>query len=677
MRALFRPASVVVVGASPNGAGRRILENFRALSFDGPVAAVNPRYDEVLGFPCVPSLSELDWTPEAVAIALGTNRAAGALAEAGERGVRAAAVFATGFAESGEQGRRLQDELRGVARTHEMAVVGPNCQGLIDFTSGAALYMDSVDPYVAGNVALVSQSGSVATALINNTRGVRWSHAVSSGNEAVLTAADFCEYFLERDEVRVICAFLETIREPERFLAVCERAAAAGTPIVVCKTGRTSAAQAAAAAHSGALAVEDRLVDAALRRHGALRVDSLEELLETAIALQAVKRPRRGRVGAITASGGQIELLLDGAARTSLELPELTAPTRSRLEGILGSSEALTNPLDYWATPGSIEALPALTEAVAQDAGVDVAMLVGDFTVGPTGRTGRAEAMLDAALACERKTDSLLVVLDAVGGAPPTETVERALSRGVLVLSGIASGLTALDNLVHAERARTQVAPVRVAGPSLTTRGLGGLDLLEAAGLSVPRAELVNSADEAVAAAERLGYPVVAKLAGHEIAHKTERNGVVLNLADAAELRTATTRLLADSTGGVLVQEQVVGGIELLLGIHNEPGLGSFLIVGLGGVWTELLDDVQIRAAGLRDGEAEQMLRGLRGYRRLTGARNQRPIDVDAVVDAIGKLDALAVMLGSSVRSIDVNPLIATERGAVAVDALVVEHDPA
>lgn len=684
LRPLFAPQSVAIVGASPsNPAAHDALVNFQQLPFDGRVGAVNPRYDEVLGFPCVPSLSDLDFVPETVVACVNRDRALTTLEEAAELGSRAAVVFGIGFGERDEDGKGRQERLETVARDAGLAVLGPNCQGLINFDARIALYLNDVRPYEPGAVGLISQSGSITTALTNNERGVRWRYIVSSGNEAVVRAADLLDYMIEDEECRVVCMFLEAIRDPDRFFAACDRAADRDLPLVVLKTGRTEAAVRAAAAHSGALGAPDKLVQALFERHGVIRVDTLEEMLETAKAMQASRRPTRPHVATLTASGGHVEMALDTAAAVGLEHPRLADETVRALEQILPDFLEAQNPLDWWGVADEDEDYPKLLQVIADDPAIDIMISIIDQTLEPTG-DGRFQPALDTAIELAAGRNELLVLLDGIGGVSHPENVDKVAAAGALLLSGFETGMRALRHLVEYARramgprpARPDLAPDPNASPPRSDpfAGQAALGYLAAAGVPVVQSRTVRSLDEASAVAEELGYPVVAKSADESITHKTEAGGVITGIETPELLAKAMERLAGVGDGSVALQPQLAG-IELIVGMTRHDELGSFLVLGLGGIWTEVLKDVVFAPVGLADGEAEALLRRLRGYSLLEGARGTEPVDLAAVVDIVRKLDALAIGLGDRVAGIDINPVIATPNGATAVDALVVPSAP-
>lgn len=674
--------SVAVVGASARAEnmGRLVVENLRALAPDRWVAAVGPSAKDLEGIATAQSLTELEQVPEAVVIAVGTNRVVDVLREATELGVTGAVIFADRFAEAGAEGRRLQDQIVELAERHTMAVIGPNCQGLINFVNPLPLYSDRVDAYDAGVVALISESGSVITSLVNNKRGVRWSHAVSSGNEAATNAADVLEYFLGTPEVKVVCAFLETIRDPERFFALCARAREEGKPVIVCKTGRTEAAQRAAAAHSGALASSDRQINALFRRHGVIRAESLGELLETAKALSSDFRPSGRRMAALSGSGGHISLVLDEVDKRGLEFPPFSPSTKTSLLNTLGRSG---NPLDYWGIANLAEMLPAALETIVSDPGIDIVIGLVDFAHGPTGRGPRANRLLDAWSRVSDRQERTLVLLDAVDGTPTPEAIDRALSSNVLVLSGLEAGLRALSHLVQFSQplAPTSDPPSLDGLEDLKSElgranqgvhsGIWPLRLIDAAGIPVLDTRLIAADEPLDVDAIDLPFPVVAKAGDPALAHRTAHDAVVLGISSAAELVAAVSRLREVGDGSVMVQSQIESCAELLVGLSSSPHLGVFVVLGVGGVLTELTDDVVIRPVGLSEGDPHQMLAELRAHDDL----RSRPGFADAVpaiAQAIRAVDRLGRLFGDRIESLDVNPLMVTRGGCIAVDALVV-----
>ncbi|MCO5092179.1 acetate--CoA ligase family protein [Bosea sp. (in: a-proteobacteria)] len=684
MKRLFRPKSIAVVGASPSHQWlKKSILSFPDMGYEGKVYAVNPRYSEVAGAPCFPSLSDIPEVPDAILIGLNRDRVLPVVEEAISLGIGGAVVLAIGFAEAGEIGRERQQRMRQISLDADFALVGPNCQGLVDFTSRTALYMGKVAAYEPGVVALISQSGSVTTALTDNNRGVRWSQIVSAGNEAVVDSADLLRYFVDDPGVKVIGAFLETIRDPERFFAECDRAKAAGKPVVVLKSGTSEAGAQAAAAHSGALAAPDRLYDALFARHGVHRARSMEALLETLLAMQLDRRPRSNRMASITASGGQIELILDQTDKTDLTHVPFTPDTAALLRKRLPDFLATTNPLDYWGMDDLENNHPALLHEIASDPNIDIVLSAAGFSSYPTNTDrGELEERLIPHKALAAKHDKVVVMLDTVDGTVPGEIAESGLKGNILVLSGLSEGLEALSHLVADGKAAHKMAPAPAFDVAKTralfnaikapSSGMPTSDLLTAAGLPVVESRHALSADAAVRAASELGYPVVMKVADPSLLHKTEVGGVLVGVKDALAVTDGFDKLSAIAPGGVVVQPMMAGDVELFAGFTNHEELGPFLIVGTGGIWAELFDDVSVRPVGLAAGEARAMLESLKGYPLLRGVRGKPACDIDAVVALIEKLDAFAREFGDKIAAIDLNPIMVTPKAAVIVDTLVI-----
>lgn len=704
---LFRPASIAVVGASPTSPWNlQMLENVRRIGFRGPLCAVNPKYSEVAGEPCYPDLASVPDPPEAILLAVGRDRAPGIIEEAAAVGVRGAVVVAGGFAEAGPEGRALQERMRAAADDADLAVIGPNCQGLVNVAHPSALYLDRIPaPPPVGRVGLISQSGTVTTALLNNRRGVRFSFAASTGNEAVVEAAEVLEYLVADPDTGVVVAFLETIRSPERFLAACE---ASDKPVVVMKAGRSHAAREAVAAHTGALAAPYRRVAASLRRAGALLVGSLEELLEAAVALGAgCHRPGR-RLAAITLSGGQAEVLLDEVEDLDLEFPALAPATRARISE-LGLRPS--NPLDAWGSASFESDFVVCLEALRDDAGIDAVVALVEATAEhPTGEPEISEAVAGALERAQAGTTKQLALLTTMSGNVDVAIHDRIARAGIPLLSGLRQGLVALERAAtraersagpqrHArsgaalagragpERPTPRGAAAGVAGPEQTASagaaapvsgerpysGLPAVELLARAGLDVVETVAAPDADDAVRLAAQFGYPVVLKTGNALVLHKTELGAVAVGLASGDEVRRAAREISARVSGGLLVQRQApAGGVELILGLQRDPELGTFVLLGSGGIWAEVLDDVTMRPVPLRDGDAAAMLGELRAGPLLDGARGRAPADRAAVVRAVERLAELGAALGDRLESVDVNPLLALPDRALALDAAIV-----
>jgi acyl-CoA synthetase (NDP forming) len=712
LKPLFEPRAVAVVGASPRSwIAETVRDNLRVMGSATRCHFVNPKYDELHGQPCYPSLEALPERPDVAVVALNPLRAAVVTEAAAAAGVPAVIIPGGGVVEGGEAAAAMQVEVARIAREHGIALVGPNCMGVVDLTANSATYIGDVNPYQPrGGVAGIAQSGSVTDAFIHAGSRVGFSRIVSCGSEVVLDICDYLAYCLDDPETHSAILFVEGFKRPERFLALADRALELGKPIAVVKVGRSEQAQAAAVAHSGSLAGEARVTDAALDAAGVLRCHDLDELLEAAELFEGTRRTGRGvgrgRTGVVTVSTGEASLIADLVQRTGLDLPPIPATARDAILVELPTMGYVGNPLDPWGAADPAVAYGACFRALAKSDAYDVLAIVHDFPYRSLpSEVNTANEVTRQLLDATRDRPAILpVYVSLTSGEPPPETkkVLDAEGGGAPLLRGAVEAFTAIAALARWERRRgeRQIAgPWREGWPALaadrTSYGLEApppvaavrhrrvlseiesLELLEAARLPVVRSVRADTPDAAVRAAEELGYPVVVKVdaAGH--AHKSDIGGVRVGLADANAVRGAATDLLALELPpeavrhGVLVAEMIGGGVELIVGMERDEQFGPTVIVGLGGVLTEVLDDVALRLAPVPRAEAGAMLDALRGAPLLDGFRGQPAVDRDAVCDLIVAAGRLAAAHPEIVE-LDLNPVIATATGATIVDALVV-----
>src|SRR5262245_49724409 len=712
LRPVFAPRSVAVVGASPRSwIAETVRDNLRVMGSETRCHFVNPKYEELHGQSCYPSLEALPERPDIAVVALNPLRAGLVTEAAAAAGVPAVIIPGGGVVEGGEAAAAMQLEVARVAREHGIALVGPNSMGNVDLTAHSASYIGAVNPYQPrGGVAGIAQSGSVTDAFIHAGSRVGFSRIVSCGSEVVLDICDYLAYCLDDPETRSVILFVEGFKRPEKFLALADRALELGKPLALVKVGRSEQAQAAAVAHSGSLAGEARVTDAALDAAGIIRCHDLDELLETAELFEGTRRTGRGvglgRTGVVTVSTGEASLIADLAPRTGIDLPPIPATAREAILADLPTMGYVGNPLDPWGAADSAVAYGACFRALAASDTYDVLAIVHDFPYRslPSEVNTANEVTRQLLDATRDRSDILPVYVSLTSGEPPPETKEVLDTEGggAPLLRGAVEAFTAIAAMARWERRRGErqlTGPWRDRWPALaadrTTYGLEAgppvgavrdrrvlseiesTELLGAAGLPVVRSIRAADPDSAVAAADELGYPVVVKVdaAGH--AHKSEIGGVRVGLADAHAVREAATDLLALELPagafrrGVLVAEMIGGGVELIVGMERDEQFGPTVLVGLGGVLTEVLDDVALRLAPVRRAEAGEMLDGLRGAPMLHGFRGRPAVDRDAICDLIVAVGRLAADRPDIVE-LDLNPVIATAAGATIVDALVV-----
>jgi len=717
LRPLFAPRSVAVVGASARGGiARTVRDNFRTMSSDTRCHFVNPRYDELDGQPCYPSIAALPERPDIVLVAVNPLRAAGIVADAAAAGVPAVIVPGGGVVEGGAAAAQMQREIREIALRHGIALLGPNCMGIVDLTTNAATYIGDVNPWLPrGGVMGIAQSGSVTDAFLHSGNRIGFSRIVGCGTEAVLDTCDFLAYAIDDPQTEAVILFLEGFKRPERFLALADRALEIGKPILVVKVGASRQAQAAAIAHSGSMAGEERATDAALAATGVIRCSDLDELLETAELVAGCRRTDRrvgrGRTGVVTVSTGEASLIADQAPRTGIDLPDVPDAARAALLADLPTLGYIGNPLDPWGSTDPATAYAIAFEAFAASGAYDVLALVHDFPYRSLpSEVETALTVMEPLLASTADRPGILpVVISLTSGEPTVELVDRARAAGgVPVLRGAVEAFTAIASVARWEdrQARRQTTgPLRPEWASLAAdRTLYGRDTsaippfeppradqlpatalpeleslawLAAAGLSVVHVDRASNPDEAVDRADAIGYPVVIKIDAIGLPHKTEIGAVRVGLRDAAQVRLAAEALLAqplpaEATRRGLLISPMVAGRELIVGARRDPSFGPLVLVGLGGILAEAIDDVAIRLAPVSPDEAEAMLGGLRGRRILGSLRGEPGIDRAAVADVIVRLGQVMVA-SPDVIEIDINPLISGPAATAAVDGLVVQ----
>lgn len=720
LRPLFAPRSIAIVGASPRGwIAETVRDNLRAMGSETRCHFVNPKYDEMLGQQCFPSLASLPERPDVALVALNPLRAALVTADAAAAGIPAVIIPGGGVVEGGAAAAAMQLEVADIARRHGLALVGPNCMGVIDLTTNSATYIGDVSPYLPrGGVAGIAQSGSVTDAFVHSGSRVGFSRIISCGSEVVLDVCDYLAYCLDDPETTSVILFVEGFKRPERFLALADRALHLGKPIMAVKVGRSDQAQAAAIAHSGSLAGEARVTDAALDAAGVIRCEDLDELLETAELVEGVRRTGRrvgrGRTGVVTVSTGEASLIADMAPRTGVDLPPIPEEARAAILARLPTMGYVGNPLDPWGAADPAEAYGACFEALAASGAYDVLVLVHDFPYRSLpAEVDTANDVTRQLLDATRARPAILpVYVSLTSGEPPPET-KAVLDRdgaGAPLLRGASEAFTAIASLarweaVHQRRAidgpwradwpvlaadrvaygqghdERSATAARADGSGRILSERESLDLLRAAGLSVTSAIAVPDADAAVEAARPLGgHAIALKLDAAGLAHKSDLGLVALDLVGDERIRVAAADLLAAGRRhgldirGLLVEPMADPGVELIVGMHRDPSFGPAIVVGLGGVLAEVLDDVAIRLAPVPPDEALAMLDSLRGARILDGVRGRPAVDRPAVVEMIIALSHLAIDRPDIVE-VDLNPVIASGAGALAVDALVVLAD--
>ncbi|MBM3504182.1 MAG: acetate--CoA ligase family protein [Alphaproteobacteria bacterium] len=696
---LFEPQRVAVVGASPDFSrfGGRVMHFLKAFGFAGTIWPVNPKYDAMADLPCFPSLAALPGRPDHVGIVVAADHVLGVLEECVAVGARAATVFSAGFAEQGTaSGRALQERITAFARAHGIRVLGPNCNGVINwkrhFTMGATATVLEANAR-PGPVGVVSQSGGLGQVNVMwraIRAGLGISYQASCGNEADVDVLDVAEFLIADPETRVILMALEAIRDGDRLKSIAARALDVGKPIVMLKIGRSAAGRRAAESHTGAMTGEDAVHDAALDQLGLLRVDDAQHLYEAALLLQQGRRANGAGLTSMSTSGGGLAHLADRAEHFGLHFPAYSQETLSALSEVIPAFINLGNPTDLSVDlMGQPERLNRVIEATVADPAVAIALPM--LTTVPM---RDRDLFFDFA----RRAAKPAAILWTGGCTDGPFPESDGLVDGVPVYRNIDSALRAVSLLVrhHAnvDRQRSRPALQRPAGMDAALarsvvreapdRILGEREskrVLAAHGIATTREVLARSAAEAVEHFRSFRGPVALKIAATGISHKSDVGGVRLDLHDDTQVATAFAAITAAvraarpdiAISGVLVQEMVAPGVELILGSSRDTTYGPVLALGIGGVLAEYGVPPVLRLPPLDHAEARSMIDALPYRRVLDGVRGRSPVAVEALIETLVRFSWLVSDLADVVGEIDVNPLIVGDR-AVAADGLMVRR---
>ena len=692
---LLRPKSIAVVGASTRdtATGTRVLRNLQRFQFPGHLYPINPRYKEILGLRCYPSLSELPERVDLVFIAIPAEGVNEILKEAGGCGIGGAIVNASGFADAGPQGHELQEELATTANAYGIAVCGPNNMGLINVHDRICMWTaGSPPPLHPGSVALISQSGSVAIALSQDDRHLGLAYVISAGNEAVCTAAEYLQAMLRSPDVRVVMMFLETIREPRLFAEAAMEAARLGKRIVAVKVGRSQSGSVAVAAHTGALSGEDKVYDAYFRRYGVVRVSDLDELIEAAkLFLAYPEPPPTPHTVPITMSGGEAALVADIAEQLKLSTPDFCEKTVERIKPGFSPFATPRNPLDAYGQGWNVENFRVMVNGLLPDSQIGVIACSVDAPASGGADTSLSLEMAAVCNGVARSTEKRFVFLNNTAGGGVNPAVEKLLDEtGIPYLSGMSSALGAIakwarfrvpDQEITDDASPQSIDWRRWASRAGTLSDPERFSFLSNVGVKMADCIAVSSTDEALKAAAKIGYPVVMKGCAPDLLHKTESGLVRIGLKDVEMVKNAfaelADRLRKNSRArdgvAVVVQPMVSSSIELLVGVRNDKEFGSIIVVGLGGTLVEVVREVSLRIGPVKHQTALEMLNETRAGTLLAGVRGRGPFDLEAAADAVVALSRFGVATQSIVSSVEVNPLMVLERGrgVIGVDVVM------
>jgi acyl-CoA synthetase (NDP forming) len=684
LRFALSPRSVAVIGASdnPHKVGGRPILYLQKYGFRGAIYPVNPGRATVQGLRAFAQLEDLPESPELAIVAVAGEEAVRAVKSCADSGVKVAVVMASGFGETGAEGLRVQQSLVETSRRAGMRLIGPNCQGLANFATGVVANFSTIFHELEGRdgpVAIVSQSGAnsqaIYTLVYEKGLGIRHVHA--TGNEADVSVADLAAAVVDDPGVRLLLLYMEAIKDPPALADAAEAARARGVPVVALKAGRTARGQKAASSHTGALASEDRVVDAFFERHGIWRAADPQELVSAAALYLSGRRPQGKRLVILSNSGASCVMAADYSEERGIPLAPVSATAKGELAKVLPGFAALDNPIDVTgALLGNPQLLGAVLPIVGEDAQSDALMLAL-----PVAGTGYDVPRFARDLAAfEKRFDQ------AVAVAAPQASVRVEFDRvGIATFAAERDAMDALAQLAdHAALMRRAPAPVAAClriGQTQTLSEAQSLAMLAQAGIPVIEHRLCRSEDEAAQAAAAFDHRAVMKACSPDLPHKSDHGLVALELHDpAAEFRRQRERVgaLGARFEGVIVARRAKRGRELALGARLDPQFGPVVLVGDGGIYLEALQDFRLLMPPFTEGEVLEKLRELRIAPLLAALRGQPARDVQAFAQMALRLGEAMLAWRGSVAAVDVNPVIVFETGAgaVAVDALVIISAP-
>ncbi|MFK7800698.1 MAG: acetate--CoA ligase family protein [Anaerolineae bacterium] len=679
---LFDAQSICVIGASAKEGsfGGTVLKNLVDYGYPGQLFGVHPKNTEAFGVPCFPSLTDIRQVPDTIALAVANHHLLGYLEEAGELGVGAAVVFGDPTVGAGRD-PELEGQIAQVAKDYDMAVLGANGMGYYALPNGIVISGYPVDPQKkSGSVALITHSGTIFDSMTQNNRDVDFNYVISAGNETCLTAADYLDFVLDDPTTKAVAMYLETVRDPVLFVAALQKALEKKIPIIALKTGLSERGQLMAQAHTGALAGGAEAYAALFEKYGVRQCFTLDEMMDTVELFSMIQRLPTPNVSALMESGGERSMLVDIAADVGVELTTFNASTDQRLTAILEDGVEPDNPLDAFGSGHNVQdTYRDCLLAMDADPGTGLLCLAVDLARDSYLSHNYVNGAMEA---LPKITKPFAGLVNLTAGAHDG-LMAKLRAKGVPVLMGTETGMKAIRHLAEfsafANRDQT-IETAKRSGKQIKDLGKSPIgeyeakQLLAGYGLPVPPERLVHSADDAAAFAHTIGFPVVLKTAAEGLLHKSEADGIRLNLQDGPTVRAAYADVSGRLGSAVLIQPMadLNAGVEMLLGMKNDPQFGPLLVIGLGGIFVEIFKDAVTVLPPLTRDKAAEVLQRLKGFPLLDGARGREKVDVEGLIDTILAFDQFVADYGDQLDEVDINPLVVSANGCVVVDGLLV-----
>jgi len=662
MEKLFNPKAIAVVGATPKEGkvGNILLKNLS--EFKGKMYAVNPKYKEVLGFECYPSVKDIPEVVDLAVIAVPAKAVPRVLEDCGEKGVRAVVIISAGFREVGNY--KLEMEIVEVCKRYEIEMVGPNCLGIINTSNGLNATFSGVKP-LKGKIALISQSGALIVAMIDwaTVNNIGFSKIVSLGNKALLNECDFIKYLSSDDETEVIALYVEGIEEGRRFIEIAEKCK---KPIVAIKSGKTSAGAKAVSSHTGSLAGSYEACRTAFRQSGVVEAESVEELFDFSTVLSYIKG-FRGGIAIVTNSGGPAVIASDAVEKYSLNFASFERETVDILRSIAPYGNVY-NPVDVLGDADAERFCRAL-DVVSKDRNVGLILAI----ITPT-------ATIDGIKVAKKIVRINKKVVGCFMGGKEFEGAVKILrEKGIANFNDPIRAVKALSSVRFYSRRKKEREFVRFdvdvkKAKELLKKGLY-FEVVKEYGIPVPPYGIARSAEEALKIANKIGYPVAMKVFSPKIIHKTDVGCVKLNITRNEVIKNFYEILKrAEEFGdveGVMIQKMMPTGKEVIVGMKRDSSFGPLIMFGMGGIYVEVFRDVSFRIAPISREDAEEMIKEVKAYRILQGVRGEKPSDVNAVIDVILRVSQMVMDL-NEILELDINPIFVYEKGCCAVDVKVI-----
>jgi len=700
---VFNPRSVAVIGASevPGKASERRTRSLIEGGYEGNIYLINPKRSELFGRKAYPSITEIDGEVDLVMIVVAPRFLTSAVADSVKMGAKGIIIITAGLGESGEEGKKIEAEILDEAATTGAFVIGPNCSGM--FSASANMNFLGVPQIQKGPISVLAQSGNVIDSLTHyaRMRGVGFSKIISVGNAIGVNFHEYIDYLKDDPDTKVIMTYLEGIKEGNSLVRVA-RETAKKKPVIALKVGRSSAGARAAASHTGSLAGDEVIVDAAFRQAGIVRVSNADELFDMAEVFASCPLPKGNKVAILSEGGGDNSIAADNAEKYGMDVPVLSTETQEKMKPFLLEGMPASNPIDYG---GTAEENPhMITECVKvcmEDDQVDGIFITGFFggfkdIIAPHVAELEEKASQDMVDLVQKYTKPLFVHTSFA--RDPIKSLEILKAAGVPVIESSERTAQCLSALMHFSINQKKISRMHI--PTGTAKNRPYMkklfkkvseekrhnlletesrELLKEYHISLPEAELADSIEKAIEAGNAMGYPLAMKVVSPDIIHKSDAGGIKLGLKNQEDIKTAFKEIMtnAEKTAekkniiGTLISPMAKKGQECIIGMIRDAQFGPVIMFGLGGIFVEVLKDVSFRVAPLAEEDIDEMIQEIKGYAVLTGIRGEKPKDIDAIKDILARLSEI-VIDNPEIEEIDLNPVIVHEKGASIVDSRVI-----